>query len=109
MKECHNWDFDSVDALAWASGSMWQHLATCFVLLLLQSISREGSKVRFECRSQDLSSSSCLSLPCLVLIQKGTFNNQPLHVLRERANKKHKRQNSSRQRAMDDSKLHLLQ
>lgn len=29
VKECHNWEFDSVDTLAWASGTMWQHLATC--------------------------------------------------------------------------------
>lgn len=90
----------------------WEYVAALgylLALLLLQYISRKGSKVKSECRSQELSFSSCLSLPGLVLIQKATSYNQPLCVLGELANKKHKRQSNSRQRAMDDSQLHLLQ
>lgn len=90
----------------------WEYVAApgyLLVLLLLQSISRKGSKVRSGGRSQELSFSSYLSLPCLMFIQKGTSYNQPLHDLRELADKKHKRQNNSGQRAKDGSQLHLLQ
>lgn len=77
---------------------MWEYVAApgyLLVLLLLQSISRKGSKVRSGCRSQELSFSSCLSLPCLVLIQKGISFNQPLHILRKLSDTKHKRQNNA--------------